>query len=313
MSTKVISNVYRLVYLDPGETGVDDLHAIHAPRPTLYNHDVALLADDTLIWCRMPELPEVEAAVKLLRRRVTGRTIVRVRLLHPAMQRQLTPAQLRILEGARITCVERRGKHQFLHLADGAQLHVHFRMNGAWTHGSVGDETPRFARAVFEFSDGSCLAFVDSRALGTIALHVAGAHPDLALGPDASDKMWTSEHLAQALAERRTAVKTALLDQRVVAGLGNIYSSESLWRARIDPRLASRLLTPRQVKALRRAVAFVLARATGARYTDESTVDLDVYDREGLPCRRCRTQIERIVQAGRSTYFCPACQAQASG
>ena len=123
-----------------------------------------------------------------------------------------------------------------------------------------------------------------------------------------SDSEWTAEQLGAALALRRGPIKPALLDQKLVAGLGNIYAAESLWRARIDPRAPSNALTPAQVKALRKAIAAVLKRATGSRYTDDSTVALDVYDREGLPCRRCKTPIERIVQAGRSTYFCPQCQ-----
>ena len=256
----------------------------------------------------MPELPEVEAALKSLRRRVTGRTIARVRALHPSMKRTLTPARVRALTGAQITSVERRGKHQLMHLADGRLLHAHFRMNGDWAYGKSADEDPRFARAVFEFTDGTRLVFVDARALGTIELHAAGAHPDLGLGPDAADAAWTADQLGQALATRRGPIKPALLDQGLVASLGNIYAAESLWRARIDPRTASRMLTAVHVRALRRAIAAVLRRATGSRYTDDSTVRLDVYDREGLPCRRCRTPIERIVQAGRSTYFCPSCQ-----
>ena len=257
----------------------------------------------------MPELPEVEAAMTVLRRRASGRIIARLRLLHPAMRRRLSPTRARSLVDARIERVERRGKHQLLHLADGRVVHVHFRMNGDWESGQVSDALPRFARAVLEFTDGSRLAFVDARALGTIELHPAGALLDLGLGPDAADKKWTAEQLAAALATRRGPVKPALLDQKLVAGLGNIYAAESLWRARIDPRAPSRSLTPGQVKALRRSIAAVLRRATGARYTDDSTVDLDVYDRKDLPCRRCETPIARIVQAGRSTYFCPACQA----
>ena len=150
--------------------------------------------------------------------------------------------------------------------------------------------------------------FVDSRALGTIELHASGAHPDLGLGPDASDPAWTADQLGEALSRRRGPVKPALLDQGLVAGLGNIYAAEALWRARIDPRMASRSLSPAQVKALRKAIAVVLRRATGARYTDDSTVHLDVYDREDLPCRRCRAPIQRMVQAGRSTFFCAHCQ-----
>jgi len=109
-------------------------------------------------------------------------------------------------------------------------------------------------------------------------------------------------------AMRRGPVKSALLDQKLVAGLGNIYAAESLWRARIDPKAPGHSLTSAQVRALRRAIAAVLKRATGSRYTDDRTVKLDVYDREGLPCRRCKSAIVRITQAGRSTYHCAACQ-----
>ncbi|MEO8622632.1 MAG: bifunctional DNA-formamidopyrimidine glycosylase/DNA-(apurinic or apyrimidinic site) lyase [bacterium] len=258
----------------------------------------------------MPELPEVEAAMNVLRRRAKGRIIARVRLLHPSMRRRISPARLRSLAGAQIERVERRGKHQLLHLADGRVLHAHFRMNGDWEHGKATDELPRFARAVLEFDDGTRISFVDSRALGTIELHAAGALLDLGLGPDASDKSWTAKQLGSALEARRGPIKPALLDQKLVAGLGNIYAAESLWRARIDPRAASRSLTATQVTALRTAIAAVLKRATGSRYTDDSTVELDVYDREGMPCRRCKTKIGRITQAGRSTYFCPTCQAE---
>lgn len=257
----------------------------------------------------MPELPEVEAAMNVLRRRARGRTIARVRVLHPSFRRRLSPARLRSLPGARVERVERRGKHQLLHLDDGRILHAHFRMNGDWEFGKVGAELPRFARAVLEFTDGTHIIFVDSRALGTIELHPAGVALDLGLGPDASDSAWTAEQFGAALALRRGPIKPALLDQKLLAGLGNIYAAESLWRARIHPSAPSNSLTPAQVKSLRKAIAAVLKRATGARYKDGSTVDLDVYDREGLPCRRCKTPIERIVQAGRSTYFCPHCQA----
>ncbi|HEU4722655.1 MAG TPA: bifunctional DNA-formamidopyrimidine glycosylase/DNA-(apurinic or apyrimidinic site) lyase [Gemmatimonadaceae bacterium] len=256
----------------------------------------------------MPELPEVEAALQVLRSRARGRTIVRMRVLHPALRRRLKPAQLRALVGARITRVERRGKHQLLHLDDGRVLHAHFRMNGDWTLIDAGEPLPRFARAVLDFDDGSSLVFVDSRALGTIDLHPGGSELDLGLGPDAADPDWTAQQLGAALAPRRGPIKPALLDQRLVAGLGNIYAAESLWRARISPFLASNALTRTQVSALRRAIAAVLVRASGARYTDDDTVTLDVYDREGLPCRRCATPVERVVQAGRSTYYCPECQ-----
>lgn len=256
----------------------------------------------------MPELPEVEAALEVLRTRARGRTITRMRVLHPSLRRRLKPAQLRALAGARIARVERRGKHQLLHLEDGRVLHAHFRMNGDWTLAETGAPLPRFARAVIDFDDGSALVFVDSRALGTIDVHPAGSELDLGLGPDAADPEWTAAQLAATLAPRRGPIKPALLDQRLVAGLGNIYAAESLWRARINPFTPCNALTRAQVSALRKAIAAVIVRATGARYTDDDTVALDVYDREGQPCRRCGTTIERVVQAGRSTYYCPHCQ-----
>jgi formamidopyrimidine-DNA glycosylase len=258
----------------------------------------------------MPELPEVEAAMQVLRRRAKGRVIAAVRLLHPSLQRRVSPAVLRALVGARVMRIERRGKHQLLHLDDGRIVHVHFRMNGDWAYGKSTDELPRFARAVIDFEGGTRLVLIDSRALGTLDVHPAGADLALGLGPDAADRGWTAEALGASLATRRGPIKPALLDQKLVAGLGNIYAAEALWRARIDPFQRADALDAKAVRALRSAIAAVITRATGARYTDDDTVHLDVYDREGLPCRRCRTPIERVVQAGRSTYFCPKCQKQ---
>ena len=256
----------------------------------------------------MPELPEVEAAMETLRRHAKGRTLGRVRLLHPALKRRLSAAMLRSLTGARIVTVERRGKHQLLHLDDGRIVHVHFRMNGDWVTDEVGDALPRFARATFEFDDSTRLVLVDSRALGTVDLHPSGAELSLGLGPDAADVEWSAEQLAASLATRRGPIKPALLDQRLVAGLGNIYAAESLWRARIAPTAPSNGITAARVRVLRRAIAAVIKRATGSRYTDVGAARLDVYDREGSPCHRCGTSIARITQAGRSTFYCPACQ-----
>jgi formamidopyrimidine-DNA glycosylase len=256
----------------------------------------------------MPELPEIEAAMDLLRQRAQGRTITGVTLLHPSLQRRVSPATLRALRGARIGRVERRGKHQLLHLDDGRIVHVHFRMNGDWAHGRADAELPKFARALFDFDDGTRLVLVDSRMLGTLDVHKANEVLDLGLGPDAADAGWTAGQFGAALATKGGPIKPALLDQRLVAGLGNIYAAEALWRAKISPFARGDSLSVPQVQALRTAIADVIQRATGSRYTDNDTADLDVYDREGLPCRRCGTPIERVVQAGRSTFFCPSCQ-----
>ena len=256
----------------------------------------------------MPELPEVESAVRRLRRAIVGRRVERVDVLHRSLSRRLTPAQRRSLAGAVVHAVDRRGKHQLVTLDDGRILHAHFRMTGDWTIGRSTDDLPRFARATIAFGDGTRVVLDDPRALSTLILHRRDSPPELGLGPEPADKRLTPASLLTALSRKRGPIKHALLDQRVIAGIGNIYAAEALWHARVSPTTRASSLTPRQSAALLRAIRFVIRRATGARYTDDSTVRLAVYDREGKPCRRCRTRIERIVQAGRSTYYCPACQ-----
>ncbi|HVE78053.1 MAG TPA: bifunctional DNA-formamidopyrimidine glycosylase/DNA-(apurinic or apyrimidinic site) lyase [Gemmatimonadaceae bacterium] len=258
----------------------------------------------------MPELPEVEVAARVLRAAAQGRTIRSLRLLHPSLARRVSSADCASLVGRRVTAVERRGKHQLLHLDDGRALHAHFRMTGDWTLVAAGGALPRYARAVLEFDDGSALALDDSRALATLAVHAAADDALPALGPEADDPALDATTLRAALRARRAPIKTVLLDQRVVAGLGNIYAAEALWRARIDPRTAASSLSAARVSRLLDAVRAVLERAMAApgRYQDGASAPLDVYGREGEPCRRCGAKVRRVVQGGRSTYFCARCQ-----
>ena len=256
----------------------------------------------------MPELPEVEGAARRLRRAIVGKRIETVDLLHRSLLRRLKPAQRRSLRGAVVRAVDRRGKHQLVSLDDGRILHAHFRMTGDWTIDRSGDPLPRFARAAIVFHDGTRVVLDDPRALSTLDLHASGSPPSLALGPEPTDRSLTARTFAPVLSRRRGPIKPVLLDQRVIAGIGNIYAAESLWHARVSPTAAASSLSTRQVAALLSALRLVIRRATGARYTDDSTARLAVYDREGKPCRRCRTRIRRIVQAGRSTYYCPHCQ-----
>ena len=181
-------------------------------------------------------------------------------------------------------------------------------MTGDWHVDHVDDDLPRFARAALSFDDGSRVVLDDPRALSTLDLHPAGAPLELGLGPEPADLSLTAESLHGALSKRRGPIKPALLDQRLIAGLGNIYAAEALWHARLAPVTPANALTRKQVATLLKAIRRVIDRATGARYTDSSVSRLAVYDRERKPCRRCRTPIERIVQAGRSTYYCPKCQ-----
>jgi len=147
----------------------------------------------------MPELPEVESAVRRLRIAAAGKTIARVSLLHPALKRKLSPARARSLRGARVGNVERRGKHQLFLLDDGRALHAHFRMTGDWLMDRTDDELPRFARATIDFTDGSRVVLEDPRALSTLVLHAAGAPPELGLGPEPSDPMLTPAFLLAAM------------------------------------------------------------------------------------------------------------------
>ncbi|HKW47735.1 MAG TPA: bifunctional DNA-formamidopyrimidine glycosylase/DNA-(apurinic or apyrimidinic site) lyase [Gemmatimonadaceae bacterium] len=256
----------------------------------------------------MPELPEVERAVRDLRNAIQDAIIERVEILHPSLHRRVSSAALRALRGARVRSVERRGKHQLIHLEDGRVIHAHFRLNGDWVIGSSADELPRFARAVFHFTSGMRVVLEDSRALSTLDIHAAGATLPLDLGPEPHDASLTPARLRATLTRRRIPIKVALLDQRIIAGLGNIYASEALWRAKIDPRASAASLDEPAVRRLLAAIRKVIERATGARYTSTEGARLDVYDREGRPCRRCRTKLSRITQSGRSTYFCPHCQ-----
>lgn len=259
----------------------------------------------------MPELPEVEEAMQRLRMAVEGKTIASAKALHPATRRQFTDASARRLRQLRIERVERRGKHQLMHLSNGATIHAHFRMNGDWLLTRTSDPVDRFTRAVIELTDGTRVELHDSRALCSIQVHPKGENPLPSLGMEANDPLLDAEYLRTALKSRRGPIKPALMDQKVLAGLGNIYAAEALWRAKISPRATASSLSKQRLERLAAAIHDVLEaenRPPG-RYTDPDSGDrLAVYDREGLSCRRCGTRIKRIPQAGRSTYYCPACQ-----
>lgn len=259
----------------------------------------------------MPELPEVEFAAKRLRRALKGRTIVALRALHASQRRALGATASRRVRGKAVERVERRGKHQLIHLEDGALLLVHFRLNGDWDFGRDAEPLPPYARVSLSLDDGSRVALVDSRALCTVRLFAPGTDPDLGLGPDPEDADVTAASLHAGFARKRGPVKPALLDQRLLAGVGNIYAAEACWHALIDPRTSAATLSLARVAkllaGLRRALADGHTNA-GRYHEGTRTVPFKVYDREGEPCRRCRKPIRRITQAGRSTYFCRGCQ-----
>ncbi|MDP9202523.1 MAG: bifunctional DNA-formamidopyrimidine glycosylase/DNA-(apurinic or apyrimidinic site) lyase [Gemmatimonadota bacterium] len=259
----------------------------------------------------MPELPEVERAARVLIRTALGKTIASVRAIHPALKRRLPPARSRQLKGRRIESIERRGKHQLLHLDSGDTLIVHFRMNGDWEIGTTADPVDRFARAVIELTDGTRISLVDRRALSSITLDKKGASSLPKLGREASDPSLDADYLSEALKRKKIAIKPALMDQSVVAGVGNIYAAEALWEAEMDPRKPAVKESRAKLEKLVEAIRLVLSpkKRLPGRYTDSRGASrFAVYDREGKECRRCGGTIQRIVQAGRSTYFCPSCQ-----
>jgi formamidopyrimidine-DNA glycosylase len=258
----------------------------------------------------VPELPEVEHAARALAHATSGARIARARILHPYVGRRLGRGALRRLAGRSIARVERRGKHQLAVLDDGSTLHVHFRMTGDWVVRPPGEALPPYARFVLELENGARIVLADPRALASVELLQPGTSLATLLGPDAVSDQFDAAHLRRALARRRIAIKPALLDQRVVAGIGNIYAAEALWLARIDPRAPAAELSARDADRLVRAIRRVLSRGRdgSGRYTTAGSARLNVYDREGKRCPRCGTAIARVAQAARSTYWCPGCQ-----
>lgn len=270
----------------------------------------------------MPELPEVERAATLLRAAIVGRTIASVITRHPSAARSLPAAVAETLTGCVVTSVERRAKYQLLHLDDGRVIEVHFKMTGDWAIGAASLPAPGLERVRLITTDGTRVSLVDGRAFAVMRVHAPGASFLPPLGPEPLDAVWSGQLLRNALSRKRGPIKPALLDQRVVAGLGNIYAAEALWEAAIHPMARANRLSLTRVTRLADAARLVLERAPNARYYGHRTADDGhayaigdggdeswcVYDREGEPCRRCDGRIRRMEQAGRSTYYCGRCQ-----
>ena len=270
----------------------------------------------------MPELPEVETTMRGLAARLTGRRVVEVVQRRPDIRFPL-PAELpRRLCGRSLTGFARRAKFIQAYLDDGGALLLHLGMSGRL----LLDGEPRgpHEHLTFAFDDGTTLRFVDPRRFGMVDLWPAAEltrHPWLRhLGLEPLSNEFDGPRLLAALLGRRTALKVALMDQRLVVGVGNIYASESLFRARLSPRRLAGGLGPAQAGRLAAAVREVLAEAIlagGSSLRDYVQSDGElggfqrdfrVYDRAGLPCPVCATPIQRIVQGARATYLCPRCQ-----
>lgn len=271
----------------------------------------------------MPELPEVETVRRQLESLVVGR---RIRAFHvlPGAERLLrgrSPDEIEAqLRDAMITGVQRRGKYLLLQLDSDQTLIVHLRMTGSLRFRANAAASEPFTRAVFDLDRGDQLRFVDVRKFGTIDLadQIAGALPQL--GPEPLADAFTSEVLWQALRGRRAPIKSALLDQRNVAGIGNIYADEALFLARLHPEAPAGSLRPSERRALHQAIRRVLSDGVqhgGASFRDYTDVDGDegrqqyfvrVFRRTDQPCDECGRLIRRVVVGGRATHYCPKCQ-----
>ena len=264
----------------------------------------------------MPELPEVETTVRLLRRELIGSRFDGVTLKWP---RQCpTPKRLRAeLPGHEVTAVSRRGKFIVIHLnPDDCTLLIHLRMSGQLALWPASTPKDRHAHTVFRLNDDRELRFSDTRKFGRVFLTSDPEEVLGNLGPEPLEEGFDPKWMRERFRGRKRAIKTLLLEQSVVAGMGNIYADESLFRARIDPRRVAGDLNAREVRALHSAIRAVLLEAIEHQGTSfdwvysggEMQSRLSVYGRKDQPCPKCSTPIERIVVGQRSTHLCPRCQ-----
>lgn len=275
----------------------------------------------------MPELPEVELVTKSLDQLVKGRKIVIAELLRQRLA-PFNPVDefASRLKDATINFVHRRGKHILFDLDNGQTLIAHLRMSGRFLLLPLERELPKFSHAVFYLEDESRLVFSDQRHFGfmrvveTAKLHETKELKQLA--PEPFGEHFTPKYLREILKSSKRNIKIILLDQTKVLGLGNIYASEAMFLAKINPNLSADEVPTKKVNILFEKIRAVLQESIAHGSTlnvDPENIDGSyygggfeshwlVYDRENEPCTNCETPIKRITQGGRSTYFCPKCQ-----
>lgn len=270
----------------------------------------------------MPELPEVETTVRGLARYLDGEVIARIEPRRADLRRPFPADLVQAMTGARVTGLGRRAKYGLIHTDRDRSLVFHLGMSGRWR--IEPDELGPHDHLVIETGAGHRLALCDPRRFGSVDLLDTPRLDEwpqfAALGPEPLGDELTAQHLASALARRSASIKLMLLDQRIVAGLGNIYVCEALFRARIDPRKAAgRISNPalgRLVPAIKAVIAEAIE-AGGSTLRDFAQPDgelgyfskqFEVYDRTGQDCTRCSGTVQRVVQGGRSSWYCGKCQ-----
>lgn len=273
----------------------------------------------------MPELPEVETIRKTLEQMVLQKTIQKVSVFwskiikYPHEFEEFKDA----LEGQTIRKIDRRGKFLIFY-TDELSLVSHLRMEGRYGVFQKGEEKDKHTHIIFHMTDGTELRYRDVRKFGTMHLFKKGEEfynlPLSQLGPEPFSSDFTKEYLHKALAKTTRAIKATLLDQKVLAGLGNIYVDEVLFRSRIHPERKASTISTEEVSVLREEIIATLREAiemggsTIRSYVNSQgefgmfQLQLYAYGREGEPCKICSTPIEKIVVGGRGTHFCPTCQ-----
>jgi formamidopyrimidine-DNA glycosylase len=274
----------------------------------------------------MPELPEVEHVVRALRGAVTGRKIISVELKLARIAPEVSAAQFsRKLRGARINAVNRRGKYILIELDNNRVLLTHLRMTGKFVALSLDQALPRHAHVIFYLDDERRLVFCDMRQFGRMLVVASGKLASTRqiseLAPEPLLAGFSLAYLQDTLRRSSRAIKQLLLDQTKILGLGNIYAAEALFLARISPFANPSRLSRQRVARLHDSIQKILSEAIDGGSTLRISLDEEtssyigtserfwrVYERDGEPCVRCGARIRRVVQGGRSTYYCPRCQ-----
>ena len=272
----------------------------------------------------MPELPEVETIKNELSPWVVGQSFTQVTIFDAKLVQDDSSEEVRRgLIGQKIESLERRGKYLIFGLSNGRSLIMHLRMTGVLLLNPK--EVDRYARAFFHFSNGNRLVFKDLRRLGLMWLVDDADTVVGKLGPEPLCESFTPGVLGQRLSRRRIPVKAALLDQGIVAGIGNMYADEALFAARIHPLKKADALSAEETQTLYDCIREVLWAAIGSKGASVDTYvrpegqlgtahsDFKVAHRGGEACPVCSTAIERVSVQNRGSYFCPRCQALSSG
>jgi formamidopyrimidine-DNA glycosylase len=273
----------------------------------------------------MPEMPEVETIARKLRGTIVGKRIAGISLSGKALRRPLPDDLVTVLDGRTVRAIHRRGKYLILQMEPSAFWLIHLGMSGRLFYlNGPGGFARKHTHATVRFTDGGELQYCDPRRFGLMAVYETSrlaALPEIrSLGKDPLSPEFNSSWLWHELVQTRREVKSFLLDQRRIAGLGNIYVCEALFRARLHPGRRCHTLTRGDSAALTRAIREVLKAAIdhhGTTFSDFIDLDgepgahqdfLKVFQREGEKCRRCHAAIRRMRQSNRSSYFCPGCQ-----